>query len=386
VRLRDIGQYIVFGLLLILIVSLVFGQALGQPILLGYVETGSMQPVLEPGDGFIAIPSDIAGSPDIGDVVVYRAEEIQGGGLTTHRIVGKTEAGYITQGDANPFPDQDGVEPPVSRSQIVAHALQVNGNVVVIPGIGGVVGEINSGISSVAKTFHGVSGFGPLTQGEATPQSLIALGISVVIVNFLIGLVQSNSERQKRSRRRSGHFTSAFVLLILVSVIVLPATASMVLGTGSTTLDIVSSESPNDRQLVMSAGEVSTIDYTMSNNGFVPVMVVLESGHSDVAFSQPTAVISPQTSKVVDLTIRAPSETGAYQRTISRYRYLPVLPDSIILDLHTVHPYLAIAVINGVLLLFALILSIIAIGLGDIRIRSERRNITLRERIKRRFF
>ncbi|MFW6382630.1 MAG: S26 family signal peptidase, partial [Haloferacaceae archaeon] len=45
----------------LIVVSLVVGQFLGQPILLSYVETGSMQPTLDPGDGFIAIPAQLAG-------------------------------------------------------------------------------------------------------------------------------------------------------------------------------------------------------------------------------------------------------------------------------------------------------------------------------------
>jgi len=40
----------------LVVASLIVGQYLGQPVLLSYVETGSMQPVLSPGDGFIAIP------------------------------------------------------------------------------------------------------------------------------------------------------------------------------------------------------------------------------------------------------------------------------------------------------------------------------------------
>jgi len=71
-------------LAVVVLVSLIVGQFLGQPVLLAFVETGSMAPTLEPGDGFVAIPAQLAGPIEEGDVVTFRAEEIQGGGLTTH--------------------------------------------------------------------------------------------------------------------------------------------------------------------------------------------------------------------------------------------------------------------------------------------------------------
>ena len=41
---------------LLIMLFLILGSVLGQPITLGYVETESMSPTLEPGDGFIAVP------------------------------------------------------------------------------------------------------------------------------------------------------------------------------------------------------------------------------------------------------------------------------------------------------------------------------------------
>ncbi len=67
---------------------------------------------------------------------MFQSQEIRGGELTTHRVVGETEQGYITRGDANPFTDQDGAEPPVTESQIVAVAWQPSGQVVTIPNFG----------------------------------------------------------------------------------------------------------------------------------------------------------------------------------------------------------------------------------------------------------
>jgi len=91
--------------LAVFLVSMVLGQVLGQPVLLGFVTSESMEPTLETGDGFVAVPAALTGPVEEGDVVTFRAEEIQGGGLTTHRVVDETDRGYITRGDANPFTD-----------------------------------------------------------------------------------------------------------------------------------------------------------------------------------------------------------------------------------------------------------------------------------------
>ncbi|MFB6159612.1 MAG: S26 family signal peptidase [Haloferacaceae archaeon] len=76
----------------LVVFSLVVGGLLGQPILLSYVTSGSMQPTLDPGDGFVAIPTAIAGPVDEGDVVVFRAEQVNDGDLTTHRVVEKNRS------------------------------------------------------------------------------------------------------------------------------------------------------------------------------------------------------------------------------------------------------------------------------------------------------
>ncbi|MFC6875175.1 signal peptidase I [Halobellus marinus] len=149
--LRKVGIVVLQLTVLLIVLFLILGSVLGQPILLGYVETDSMSPTLEPGDGFIAVPVQIDSSVSTGDVIVFRAEELQGGGLTTHRVVDDTERGFITKGDANPFTDQSDEEPPVKRAQIVATAFQVNGHVVVIPSLGTAVEGIQSILSTVQR-------------------------------------------------------------------------------------------------------------------------------------------------------------------------------------------------------------------------------------------
>ncbi|SNR32076.1 signal peptidase I [Halorubrum vacuolatum] len=155
---------------LIVVIALVIGQLTGQPVLLGYVTSESMSPTLEAGDGFIAVPAFAAGEIRSGDVVVFDAVELQGGGLTTHRVVEVTDEGYVTRGDNNPFRDQEGDEPLVTDDRIVATALQVNGQVVRIPGFG-------TGIETVTGAAE-----------SAQLTAATALGVFVVTL-FVAGLL-----------------------------------------------------------------------------------------------------------------------------------------------------------------------------------------------------
>ena len=71
------------------------------------VLTGSMQPVINPGDVIITTPVSNR-TPKVGDIVAYTARRFNGGevGVFSHRIVGgDSKTGFIVKGDKNKAPD-----------------------------------------------------------------------------------------------------------------------------------------------------------------------------------------------------------------------------------------------------------------------------------------
>ena len=191
----ELLQYLAGGLLIAAIVLLLGGQLLGQPAIV-FVETGSMSPTLEPNDGFLAVPAVIADDPEVGDVILFQSQNLGGGELTTHRVVDITEEGYITQGDANPFTDQDGDEPPVSDGQIRAVALTVGDGIVTIPGLGASVGAVRSvgtAIQNVVLVPLGID-------IEVTTLSTAAMIAGLVL--FVYGTITGASDKRQRSRDR----------------------------------------------------------------------------------------------------------------------------------------------------------------------------------------
>jgi signal peptidase len=73
-----------------------------------YVEGGSMEPTLTPGDLVVYRRAPVTATE--GDVVLIAREGWPSGVL--HRVVATLEDGtYTTRGDANPIPDRDPVRP-----------------------------------------------------------------------------------------------------------------------------------------------------------------------------------------------------------------------------------------------------------------------------------
>jgi len=328
------------------LVAMVVGQVLGQPVLLGYVTTGSMQPTLEPGDGFVAVPEALAGEIESGDVVTFRAEQIQGGGLTTHRVVRETERGFVTRGDNNPFTDQDGGEPPVRRTDIVSVAWQPGGSVLAVPGVGTAVSAVQGTLETVQRWLAGLVGTRSLlgTQGLA----YLVLGLSLAAYAADLLLTGRRRDRSRDTSRESGVDTR-LVMVAFAGALVLAATATMVAPSGPQEFGVVSAETDGPGLGVIEAGTNESTSYLLGNGGLVPVVTYFESG-TEGAVVQPGSVVVPgQSTANATLTLSAPPETGYYRLSVVEHRYLYVLPEPTIRALYGVHPWLPVVVIDAVL-------------------------------------
>jgi signal peptidase len=351
----------------VIVVSLIAGQLLGQPVLLSFVETGSMEPTLNPGDGFVAIPTEVAGPIEEGDVIIFRAEEIQGGGLTTHRVVEETQRGYITRGDANPFTDQDGNEPPVKDPQVVAKALQVGGQVVVIPHLGTAVEGVQSALSAVQRWLAGTVG----SRSLLGIQGLAYIFFGLTVAWYLLGLWRDEA-KQSRSRDRSRDsgtdtrlLAAGFALLLVAG-----ATAAMVAPAGTQEFGVVSAEFESEQPTVIPAGESNAVTYRVPNGGVLPVIAYLEPASDGVAVEPGKARIASGETVEATVTLSAPPETGYYRRFLVEHRYLALLPLPVIDALYEVHPWLPILAIDTLLGVPFYLVAARLLGGGRVRTRS----------------
>jgi signal peptidase len=358
------------AVLAVVLLSLLAGAALGQPVLLSFVETGSMAPTMEPGDGFIAVPAPVAGEVEEGDVVTFDAQQLNGGGLTTHRVVGETERGYVTRGDANPFTDQDGSEPPVTDGQVVAVALQVDGEVVVVPELGTAVEAIGGTMDTVQRTL--ATTFGSRTFLGSQGLALLVAGAGALVL--LGGALTDDGGRRSReggrdrSRDRAGVYDGLTLAVALALVVGLSAAGTMVALSGTQEYGLVSAEFESDSPTTVPVGERSNLTYPTLNGGQLPVVAFYEPASENVGVAPERIRLDRGEQRNVTVTLQAPPETGYYPQYVTEYRYFAVLPVGVIAWLYGVHPWVPLVATSGVLALPFLLVGVLALR-GTVRTR-----------------
>lgn len=335
--LRQVG-----GLTVVVVVAtVVAGGLLGQPAGLAFVETDSMAPTLSPGDGFVAVPAALTDDPERGDVVVYRAEQLHGGGLVTHRVVAVRGDTYVTKGDANPFTDQDNVEPPVRDGQIVAEALQIGDTVIALPDFGTAATAVREAVDRARDHFVAATGLYVVGDGQT-----VLRGFAVAaLVAYLLSEGDRYGSRRDRSTDRVGGVDPRVVALAVAVLVVLAPTVSALAATDSQEFGLTAA--PDDPQAVAPGGE-KTGEFTLANGGVVPMVVRVEA---------PPAVEPSVTVTRLDggerldatATLAAPSTPGRY-RWETTYRWYPaLLPQSVTGPLYRHHPWLPLVVTDLVL-------------------------------------
>jgi len=113
-------------------------------------------------------------------------------------------------------------------------------------------------------------------------------------------------------------------------------------------MTLVSSQPAPDGDLIVEPGGTTETTYQISNTGFTPIVVYLESSEG-VALERETVVVSGKDSTAIEATLEAPEETGHFERTIYERRYIHVLPRSVIGWLYGVHPWLPYGMIAAFL-------------------------------------
>ncbi|MFP8952094.1 signal peptidase I [Natrialbaceae archaeon A-arb3/5] len=377
-KMREHVNTVVACLLAVLFLAFLAGQVFGQPMLLGFVTSDSMEPTLGAGDGFVAVPDQLSGEIEDGDVIVFEAEELNGGSLTTHRVVGETEDGYVTKGDANPFTDQDGSEPHVSDEQVVATALQLNGWVVPVPHLGTVVTGVREFATGLLGPVAGAIGVSSLFGTQGVAVLLLIAGLALFAASFR-GSADTTRTRS-RSTDRDGVDGRSVVLVLLVLVL-LPVNAAMIApsGTHHVTAD-------GDRlDGTVEPDERLDNEFDATNDGLVSMVVALDAEGGDASLDRDAFAVPAGESTTATLSAPAPPPGEHEVVAVTEHRYVLVLPESVLLALHDVHPLAAWGAINA--LLTASVLGLVGgtIGFGRSRFRRTRRAIPVTVRLKRLF-
>lgn len=183
--------------LLIFSVAVISANLDGRPLFVAFTSGYSMYPYLKPGELVFIVPEPFAGKVTPGNIIVFHDPDygkIPGyPPYIIHQVVNSTSKGFITRGINDDYVDQIYM-PPVNSSEIYGKLLVLNGNPVIVPGIGSIVYflENNSLEGVIILTLIGIS-FLVLDTSTKSRQRRpgistrgIMLGIGVVIISFTI--------------------------------------------------------------------------------------------------------------------------------------------------------------------------------------------------------
>lgn len=314
--------------------------AVASPVLLGpmtggaaglaYVTSGSMEPTLQVGDGFLVWP---AGDLRVGDIVVYRPVVLKAERIT-HRIVAVTPDGYVTRGDNSPATDQAAGEPPVAPGRILGRALTWQGWPLRLPGVGPV---------STAIRAHGGTHLRAYVAG--------LMGLSVVLL--VRDLLRPRRRRPPPTRRRVGDVYRGCAAAVVLALVL-----AIYLGSGVRTVEYLVSTEPGTQPNHVQLGRRDSIRLTVHNAGLVPVYHFSASLTGGKMVSAPDA-LPPRTESSLEISVPPRAEPGWYREYIEVYHYPPLLPRAAIGWLHRQSPIYAGAALAAVLAGLLALLSVV---------------------------
>lgn len=334
-------------------------------LFIGYVETISMEPTINAGDGYVSLPSLFTTSPSQGDLIIFESREGDAD-MTVHRIESVSEDGFITRGDNNIATDQEGGEPVVTPEQVVGKPVTIGGSPITIPGYAIFATTTQSWVQSIITQLG-------LTQNPRAQSMLVILGFGLLFM--LIGIADGvrASENKTTTRTVTRPFIdSRIILLIILVIVIFPLLTASVLQFDTTETTIEVEEGGSGSQSI-DPGENQTIELNVENNQFVPTAIIVDAANDEDHISPSALAIRYGQSATTEYTITAPTEEGRYVRTHTQHHYPHILPVTVISLLHGISPILALGAIITTLLMPVILCFWLFIGFRPVYLRDTRR-------------
>lgn len=279
-----------------------------SPIHVSYVYSDSMEPTLDVNDGYVVV----SGAVEQGDIAVFHSSERNE--YVTHRVVDRTDAGFVTKGDNNDVTDQSTGHPYVQREDIVGTVLTVGGEPLTIPNLG-VVASLLAGNRLLVAAIGGLLVVGSMLYDAA------------------------DSDRPGRSIVRVSDVTHPLLVVALLAAV-------GILLTGAVTHDMtfVAVDGGGGGANTLTVGEPGTEELLISvpSRSFTYRMLDTE-GATMTAYEANASAVSA--------TLRIPPQDthGTHDASLAVYRYPAVLPEGVVRSLHTTSPVFAASATVGAL-------------------------------------
>lgn len=311
----------------------------GRPVIT-YASSGSMEPTIGVFDAFLVAPWPA--SVEVGDIVVYRS--LLHGGPAVHRIVGGGPSGWVTQGDANPTPDQDAGEPPVTPDRLLGKVVtRADGRPMIVPNVGIVAVE---GAAEIVRLERAIGG--PERLATVAFLALAAVFGAIGVLGGRPGPRRPLRPPTRRALRRLlprgllGRHVGVALALIVLATSAWSATHAR--GDVEISLVVVDDPRAADPHRAAAPGGVRERQIDVASLGAIPTVVILEPGSPRVQVSDEARALAPRSSARFAVHERAGDEVGLQRDIVHVWRYPAFLPRQAIEALHAVvpgGPYLA---------------------------------------------
>ncbi len=287
------------------------------------VRSWSMAPLLNRGDLVFLWPAGDNSTFKEGQIIVFRAEEKGVQEWTLHRICGgDAQNGFITQGDANEYSDQEGSGyPPVKPEWIAGIVPTIGLKPLKIPLLGH--------LSLYLERHHPYQ--------AAIPALIGVLALALVLDEIFTS---------KKKRRKEKITTAQLCFLGGLAVSVLMASL-MLSGSLFITFPYGVEEHPGvlmgSDVGILQQGTTREIELAeLSNSGFIPAIYHAVSSDPQVVLDQNCFILAREEATRVTAIVHA-LKPGLYQASIVVGMFLPFLPPGIIGYLARVNYWLALA-------------------------------------------
>ena len=320
-KVIDILLYI---FVVIVLIAAVTSAIWNKPMLFSAVRSNSMYPLFQRGDMIFINSLSKDDAVNIGDIVVFKAEEgnLSGQGYVVHRIIEETTDGnYITKGDANDYKD-----PILKREWMYSKVVTLGKQPVKIP----------------------LLGYLPLWM-ESFQKNPYAMPIIAVILAGIVGFSEiTGSKKNKKKKNNLDMQLIYFFSGITISIVM---AATMLATSQRIVLPYEVSESIEGVIMgsaigILKVGDERTIPLAeLSNKGFMPVTATITSKDKQLTFSYTLETLNKEDELKPELTLKA-ENAGKYESIIHIGLFYPFLPKSLIYYLANKSYWLALAVVS----------------------------------------
>lgn len=322
---------ILFIIMLLTLIAAIGSSITEKPFLLTSVRSNSMYPLFQRSDMLLLKNITSNDKLNIGDIVVFKSKEgsLSTKGWIVHRIIeGNENNGFITQGDANLYTDQEtGGNPPVTREFIASKVLSIGNVVLKFPLIG----------------------YLPLWIEEYQSSPYI-LPLMAVFLAIIVGFSELKGNSKKRKKKTTN---LELPLIYIVSGITISVIIAGTMIATSQQINVSYEISENSSGILMGSniGILKVGDTQekpiadLENKSFFPITVAITNNDDQISNSHSLIKLNPGDSLTTSMILEA-KNPGTYKSKVSIGMFYPFLPSEVIFFLASKSYWLALITIS----------------------------------------